>query len=136
MKSKKVEVFEFDPQIYPIKFWILIKPTRDTIDKTFIAIDDKRFNINDDCFNKDLTNAFILNKPVKYLSTGEYGFILCINNLDHIFPKTMAHEATHLAGYTWIHLSEYEIGSETEANAYLVGWFTDCIDQVITKLKK
>ena len=41
MKSKKIEVFEFDPQIYPIKFWILINPTRNTIEKTFTTIDDK-----------------------------------------------------------------------------------------------
>ena len=136
MKTKKVEVFEFDPQIYPIKFWILINPTKESLDRGFVNLDDNKLNIDSISLNKDLTDAFVYNTAVKLVKTGAYGLLLCVNNIDYLSTSSIAHESTHLSGYLWDYVGEHEISSDTEANAYLVGWFAKCIDQVITKLKK
>lgn len=136
MKSKKVEVFEFDPQIYPIKFWILIKPTESSISNNFTKLNGDSINVDLASLNSELVDAFVQPKPVIYNKTNKYGFIIGINNPECITPAIMAHEATHLSGHIWEHLNESSIGSESEPNAYLVEWIVDCIDQVITKLKK
>ena len=136
MKTKKVEVFEFDPQIYPIKFWILIKPTESSISNNFTKLNGDKINVDLASLNSELVDAFVKSTPVKYTKTSKYGFIVGINNPECITPAIIAHEATHLAGHIWEHLNESTICLESEPNAYLVGWIVDCIDQVITKLKK
>jgi hypothetical protein len=130
-----MDVYEFDPQVYPIKFWVLIGGTTKTIEDTFIDLYGNALGLSNKFNNTELYDAFVCNKVVMYKKTEKYGFILHINNLDDITSAVMAHEATHLAGYTWIHLNEFEIGSECEANAYLVEWFVDSINTAIEEHK-
>ena len=127
-----MDVYEFDPQVYPIKFWVLINPTQESIDKTFKSLDgsDNKYGVDSrSCY------ASVWSKILENRQTGKWGFILCVNSPKEFTPDKMTHEAVHLAGELWNHIEAEHIYIDDEPNAYLTGWFVECMIDALKDYK-
>jgi len=121
---KKVQIHQFDPIIYPVKLWIVTHPILDEIKKNFVEHDEAPLSIG----AKSSGVAQTYSKIVINNNTNKYGILIVLYS--KISVGQIAHEATHAARVVWDWLGEYSTG--IEADAYLVGWVADCIDQVKT----
>jgi len=118
---KKVQFHQFDPVIYPVKIWIVITNNIDVINERFHAYPNCRIEID---FKKfDAGSILVVNKE-----TLDIGSLLIFDNKKSLKVQTLTHEAMHTARDIWQHLGEDEPGREAEA--YLIGWITDCIWRV------
>lgn len=121
-----MKIHEFDPQIYPVKLWIIKKPTQELIDENFIEQNGNNLNFGTrshavmSCYNQ-----VVLNK-----NTNLFGIIISMWSKPS--TKHIAHESTHAARFIWDWIEEGSTG--VEADAYLVGWIAECIEKV--KLNK
>jgi hypothetical protein len=119
----EIKIHQFDPIIYPFKIWI-------TISNDFKSISDK---FNDypsrtefDYKPSDKFLAFTQNVQEK--SSGFVGAIIVFKTKKYCKTKLIAHESTHAARMLWDYISEHETG--VEADAYLVGWISECCEKV------
>lgn len=122
---KKIQLHQFDPEIYPFKLWISVtEDINKVVSENFVdgdsqgeitytntdgfkAITQKVRQKNGDCF----VGAVIVFRKKKYMTVG-----------------TMAHEASHAAKFLFDH-----IGADVTAHEpfeYLLGWMADCINKV------
>lgn len=119
--QKPVQVHQFDPVIYPVKLWVSFTKDLSPIADRFKQINNKEFNSE----FKDCLDAFT--QPVIEKETGLYGIIVVFRD-KKVSTSLMAHEAAHVNQLIWTRISEDTIGMEAEA--YLVQWIVDCLDQV------
>lgn len=124
--NKKVQIHQFDPVIYPVKLWVVKNPNLNEIKDKFLVYNNNELNIR----NNENANATTYNKVVIYKETNKFGVLILIHSKLSI--SNISHEATHAARVIWDWLNEDCTG--VEADAYLVGWIADCIEQV--KLNK
>lgn len=116
-------IHEFISQIYPIRLWVAIAENTEGFIHKFS-------DVNHDPIHKDVDKHMAFSMQVK--DKNDYWGILLFFRSDYdITPGLMAHEATHAARDIWDRISEHETGCE--ADAYLVEWIVNCIDEVKTK---
>lgn len=72
-------------------------------------------------------NAAVVFQVVE-CNTGNFGVLIIFTKKVNMTCNTIAHEATHAAGYIFKHIRQ-EIDSD-ETFAYLVGWIAGCCWQV------
>ena len=120
--KKPIQIHHFDPVIYPVKLFVVNKSTPEVIHENFQLS-------NGDSLSTDGhigSYASTYNKVVENKKTGKWGVLI------RLFGKQkspeLAHEATHAARVIWDWLGEDMTGAE--ADAYLVQWIVDCLDQV------
>lgn len=119
---KKPIIHEFDPVIYPVKLWIVEKPTQDFIDENFEETNGSKLNLG-------VHNAAVMccyNQIVVNKTSRLYGVVISVWNKPRV--GDIAHESTHAARFIWDWLEEGNTG--VEADAYLVGWIAKCIGSV------
>lgn len=128
MAVKKVKIHQFSPIVYPFRLWITV-----TKDKEVLA---DRFH---DGYNKKglktelISTSEALTFYVQQKQEPTYwGVLIVFTEKKNFSIKNIAHESTHAARFFWEHIGESPTGEE--ADAYLVGWIADCINQV--KLNK
>lgn len=126
--AKKVTIHQFDPVIYPFKLWVVISNNLPEIESNFI--EGKTLEPIDLGDIEEHADAFVLQDYVTHKETNTNGFLIVFKNKKACTVPVMAHEATHVVRFIWEHLSENETG--IEADAYLVEWVVDCINQVKT----
>ena len=119
---QKVKIYQFDPEIYPFKLWIVITQN-EAVGERFIYIKTKQ-EINTDVIK--LNEA--LTYHVEEKETGYKGCLIVFSEKKYMSVKTITHEATHAARMFWNQIGESPTGEE--ADAYLVGWIAKCIDEV------
>ena len=119
--QKPVQIHQFDPVIYPVKLWVSFTKDLTPIADRFKQTDNKEF----DSEFKDCLDAFT--QPVIEKETGLYGIIVVFRN-KKVSASLMAHEAAHVNQLIWTTINEDTIGMEAEA--YLLEWVVDCLDQV------
>lgn len=117
------QIHEFDPQIYPVKLWIVKNPTEDYIHDNFEEADGSKLN-----FNIKSHYAMCCYTSV-IVRKGDKSFGVLISTFHKPTTGFIAHESTHAARFIWDWLEEGETGRE--ADAYLVGWIADCCEKVI-----
>lgn len=122
---------EFTNDIYPRFLWVATKDEIGSILSSFIPT-DASVDWQVDSF--DGKEACCV--PVYHKNTDKVGYLVLVNRC----PKTpahklAAHEATHCAVWCCGDLDVQLSGDNQEAFAYLVGYYTDCIMQVLDKLK-
>lgn len=122
--EKKLQIHQFDPIIYPLKLWIVKKPNITVVKNEFLVYNNDELNIS----NNENACANTYNKVVVYKKTNKFGILILLHTKLSI--AEIAHEATHAARVIWDWLTEDYTGRE--ADAYLVGWISDCINQVNT----
>lgn len=120
--KKPIQIHQFDPVIYPVKLFVVKNSTPEVIHENFQLLDGGSLNTD----RSIGSYASTYNKIVENKNNGKYGVLI------RLFGKQgspeLAHEATHAARVTWDWLGEDMSGAE--ADAYLVQWIVDCLDQV------
>ena len=122
-KIKNNQVHRFSMDIYPLQLDVVINPTKDFIESNYEYYDQKE-NVK---FPEMPWVAYAYRAA--NLKTKDYTMLVMFNPDYKITPETMAHEASHVADYTWSHICENSIGKE--AHAYLVEWVVKCMCQAI-----
>lgn len=120
-----MQIHQFDPVIYPVKLYVIKYPDAEEINDKFTDFDLTSLNYK---LHADVY-ATTWSTIVRLKETNKFGVLVILYpgkiNIGHI-----AHEATHAARVIWDWLTESTTGAE--ADAYLVGWISDCINQVRT----
>jgi hypothetical protein len=122
---KKMQIHQFDPVIYPVKLYVVKYPDENEINDKFYSIDELPINYK----LSTAAEATTCKNIIRLKETNKYGVLITIYP-GPISVGVIAHEATHAARVIWSWLTEDETGAE--ADAYLVGWISDCINQVKT----
>ena len=126
LKIKKME--RFDPVIYPQKLWVGVENDFRKLNGLFACVDDD----SDVDFGRfENIRAVALN--VREKKTGEYCVVIVFSPR-HLDCKTIAHEASHAAGYMFRHIGA--VMDCGEPTAYLIGWIADCCWKLKTNIKK
>ena len=117
----------FDPVIYPQKLWVCVEKDFKKLNGLFSDIDD-----NTDLDFGKFENYKAITVRVHEKRTREYG-VLIIFKPKYLDCNTIAHEASHAAGYMFHHIgADMDCGEPT---AYLIGWIADCCRKVKTNKK-
>jgi hypothetical protein len=113
-----MNIKRFDPVIYPQKLWVCVGKDFENLNGLFSDIDDN--TDLDFCKYKNF-EAVTINAIEK--ETRDFG-ILIIFRPKYLDCKTIAHEASHAAGYMFHHIGgNMDCGEPT---AYLIGWIAAC----------
>ena len=123
--KKPMQIHTFDPVIYLIKLFVVKYPNEKEINNRFTVNngDDLNYSLMRNAYATTESKVVILNEIDKF-------GVLIVLYSGKISIGHMAHEATHAARVIWDWLTENTTGAE--ADAYLVGWISDCINQVRT----
>lgn len=128
-------IHEFNPQIYPCRLWVSIRPSYENVSAKFhgLSTDCQRVDITKNYFEP---NHFVIARTALVASKDTDGFIGCMVMIFHqkqMDVKTIAHESCHVADFI---CEQFGIQSrafdEGEPYAYLVGWVAKCIHSVVT----
>jgi hypothetical protein len=116
----------FDPIIYPPKLWVCVAEDFKVLNGLFSDIDD---NTEIDFGKFEKYEAVTINVITK--EPEEFG-VLIIFKPQHLDCETIAHEASHAAGYIFYHIgSDMDSGEPT---AYLIGWIAKCCRSLLLRL--
>lgn len=131
--SKKAEIYEFDPVIYPTRLWVCKKPSTEDVAELFYPFNndgeivDSFGDVLEDVYGKYANILIVGNKKSRMR-----GCLVSIFMPGSCRAGVCSHEALHYIAY----LSEqFDIplgGFDTsEPLAYLEQWATNCIDSVL-----
>ena len=131
--SKKTEIYEFDPVIYPTRLWVCKKPSTKDVAELFYPLNNDGEMVDDfgdvleDVYGKYANTLIVENKKNRMR-----GCLVSIFMPGSCRAGICSHEALHYIAY----LSEqFDIplgGFDTsEPLAYLEQWATNCIDSVL-----
>lgn len=122
---QSMTIYEFDPAIYPINLWVCIGEDFDALNGIF---SDAETDENIDFSKFKSFKAVTVNAIDK--ETGDFGVLIVIKP-EFSNYGTIAHEASHAAGYIFYHVgADMDCGEPT---AYLIEWIVKCCEQI--KLK-
>jgi len=122
MKNKPPKVHEFDPELYPVRLWVIISNNTSVLSEDFKDANNN-FELN---IKQPNGNGAAVTLYVRRKGTVNYGAVILILSRKELDYETVAHESTHAASIFWRHIGETEWGEE--ANAYLTGWVAKCIE--------
>ena len=126
---KKNKLYEFNPQIYPRKLWVLFKPSYETINKLFHQdgkpLPFEQFDKMSRCQQNGSTMSVVSRE------TNDIGVVIIFWSKPKI--STISHESVHACDYIFDELGMCTQSFEetNEPYAYLVGWVSGCIELVI-----
>ena len=130
--ANKIDVYEFDPQIYPVRLWVGVNPDFSDIADKFYGLDDKlnRIDINEQsCFHDRFTIA--RTSTVCDKKTGWIGVLVEIYKPKSCKIGNLSHEAAHCADFICEYLGITHKGfDDGEAYAYLLQWIVNCCEKV------
>ena len=124
-KSSKTSIYTFDPVIYPVKLFVSNMGNPDTLNKEFRRVVDTDGNW-DEIYEEDLS-GLATTMPVAQRGTRHLGLLVNLAKRPNV--NTMAHEASHVAGFVCDHLGLHNSDYAGEARAYLTGWVAECISK-------
>lgn len=118
------KIYEFNPEVYPLKLWFAISPSLQQLQSRFRKLDD------DYCSEKGMSEDTI--KPywgayrvaVVEKKTNKHGSLIVIQYPEHCDVATLCHEVSHAYDDFVELLGLPEVG---ETRAYLQEWmFSKC----------
>ena len=115
-----MNIKRFDPVIYPQKLWVAVTEDATELNGLFVK-EYEGEPINFEVYEfKEKYEALTIRVRSK---TRHFG-VLIIFKPKFLDVKTIAHEASHAAGYIFHHIgADMDCGEPT---AYLMGWIADC----------
>lgn len=128
----KIQVYEFDPVIYPFRLWVGKNVPHKAVEETFWALttDMDKTPFDEEYYHK---NSFVCATcyPVCDKESGWIGIFCNILNTKLLTVGRMAHEASHIVDFLCEKFGiECCTFAQGEPRAYLVEWATNCIDKV------
>jgi len=123
-------IHEFDPEIYPVKLWIVVGEDESICSMFRYKYNNKPIELDsDDIWIAKTTNLLVKN------DTDRYGIIISLNKIREISASNMAHEACHFTNKVYDFIEALEIDLGGEQHAYFLGWTVECIDTVVKTTK-
>jgi hypothetical protein len=120
--KQKVQIHEWKSQLYAVRIWIAVTNNINDLDNKFYDYrsekDLEEIQSNHACFCQ-----LVVNKESKNIGT-----LIIFTEKKYLIAGKMAHEATHAAREIWEYIGETQTGYE--ADAYLVEWIVDLMEQV------
>lgn len=130
------KIHEYDPQIYPFKLWVAVKPDFATLNKKFDFMDVQR-DIVDISEGNIITSHPSRTFIVTLKSGNDGGLLVCVNKPNVLNISSIAHESCHCADYICeIFSFPQRTFDNGEPYAYLVGWFAKCIEKTLKGKRK
>lgn len=126
----KFEVLEFDPVIYPFKFWVAKNGTKADVKDMFVDIEHEEIEIRD---SRIKASAAITFDPVIAVSDGQQGVLTWLHTPSLVTTGTIAHESDHAANAVYDFIGASVDPTNDEPHAYLVGFFADAIEEVLKR---
>ncbi len=120
----KTLIHKFDSILYPIKLWIAVTNDGTELQDKFVY-HDTREAIDITTLKGSETVTFHVTEKE---GDKHKGVLIIFCDKKFLTIRTIAHEATHASDMIWNHIGERASGEE--ANAYLVGWIAQCIEEV------
>ena len=122
-----MNIFEFNPQIYPRRLWMSVGASTEELQEKF----------GKEVIKEDLDDSYYAETyPIQQKEPLLGGVLIRFQDLKAMTPENMAHEATHAA----IEIFDYcdcRIDVENqEPFSYLMGWIVKCCDEVKNNLQK
>ena len=122
-----MNIFEFNPQIYPRRLWMSVGASTEELQEKF----------GKEVVKEDLDDSYYAETyPIQQKEPLLGGVLIRFQDLKAMTPENMAHEATHAA----IEIFDYcdcRIDVENqEPFSYLMGWIVKCCDEVKSNLQK
>lgn len=135
-KKRKIDMY--DPQIYPRKLWVAVRPEELEEQFKFYYTDKSGLieNIEEELADDEIVMSTY---SVCRRSDGLYGCLVYIPNLNTITDDVIPHEAVHVADYIYEELGIQAIEPYSQGNenyAHLVGWAAGCISKTVIKEKR
>lgn len=121
-----MNIFEFDPQIYPRKLWVSVGASTEELQEKFGKDDIKDFD----------ENYYAETMAVRQKETLLGGILIRFGDLKAMTTGIITHEASHAA----IEIFDYcdcriDVDNQ-EPFSYLIGWIARCCDEVKNNLMK
>lgn len=126
----KFEVFEFDPVIYPFKFWVARNGTKADVKDMFVDAEHEELMITDAEIRRSAALTF---EPVIAVSDGQRGALTWLHTPERCTAGTVAHESDHAANAVFEFIGARVDPTNDEPHAYLVGFFADAIEEVLER---
>lgn len=126
--KKKTKIHQFNPTIYPRKLWVMKGGSVDDISDAFTEPDGEEIRLM-----ACSAELYAMTLKVCHRETGFLGVLVWLCSKD-ISVKDVAHEAVHVASCIFEDCG-MRMGfadGRDEHFAYLVGFASDCINQVRT----
>ena len=121
--AKKTIFREFDPVIYPFKFWVIINEDLSIMSERFVATDMGEIDFSD----TDLTPALTIPVFERKGLYRRYGIVIGFREKRDINMRNVAHECSHATKRIFEHIGADPSAHETYE--YLLGWFADCCEK-------
>ena len=121
-----MNIFEFDPQIYPRKLWVSVGASTEELQEKFGKDDIKDFD----------ESYYAETKAVQQKEPLLGGVLIRFQDLKAMTTENIAHEAAHAAIEIFNYCDCRIDVDNQEPFAYLVGWVAKCCDEVKNNLMK
>lgn len=118
------KIYEFDPQVYQMKLWVMKKPDFETVQKTFYSMEEEDELYEFESKQLDLGSHTTMRVfPVVKKETNQWGILAFFGNPKYFKPSILAHEASHVCDWLFeligINRGKFDDG---EPAAYFIQW--------------
>lgn len=126
---KKKGYYEYIPQIYPRKLWVMYNTSEEEIDKCFTDIKGKPLVHNDEPMNKGNYEGMVYDECMSKVGN-HLGNLVVFPKKKNMTMKNISHEAFYvLSSINDACDLERVYHYRNEHQAYLMGWICDCINK-------
>lgn len=122
-----VTIHQFNPEIYPVKLWIVVTQDGEVLKDRFVDSDEEELNVS--IMNGGRGTVFTVLQRKDMLR----GILIVFAKKKYMTAEIITHEATHATRFIWGMIREHE-HKGVEAEAYLASWIARCCD-VVRKYK-
>lgn len=122
-----MNIFEFNPQIYPRRLWVSVGASTEELQEKF----------GKEVIKEDLDDSYYAETyPIQQKEPLLGGVLIRFQDLKAMSLENIAHAAAH-AAIEIFNYCDCRIDVENqEPFAYLIGWITKCCDEVKSNLQK
>jgi hypothetical protein len=127
--GNNMKIYTFHPNIYPVRIWIVVNGDKRKLAEEFEYIKDGEDYLHEEVNPNTKMKTYAYCSELLYnRKTTNSGVMIYLGA--ELKPSEMAHEACHAADMIYNYIGEDTIDFGSEANAYLVGWIVEKIDEV------
>jgi len=123
--SNKVQIHQFDPVLYPYKFWVMVTDNLSLISDNFTERDGSPITFTS---NLGTYEAITLDIRKKGVNNNYYGALMLFSSKNNMNIKHITHESSHASKRCFEHIGANV--AEHEPFEYLLGWVAECVYKV------
>ena len=124
IKKGKIEIFKYDPQVFPIKLHVVFSSNFQCVLGRYRDANGE--NIID--YESEKCEASVFSNIVE-CETNQFVILIVFRSKKYADPGTVAHEAKHAADRIFNYIGEDN--TRHESHAYLVEWVVNCTGKAL-----